>query len=90
MALTVRLDPKAERALNALAKRRQVSRSDIVREALALYEGEAGGSGAGSKPYDDWLDVLGIVNLGTRNPGQTTGEQLTALLQEKVHKRRAR
>lgn len=38
MPLTVRLSPTTERALNALAKRRRQSRSDIVREALAHYE----------------------------------------------------
>jgi len=46
--LTVRLSPKTERALNALAKRRRLSRSDVVREAIARYEasevaGEVGG-----------------------------------------------
>jgi len=37
VALTVRLSPKTERALNALVKRQRQSRSDIVREALAHY-----------------------------------------------------
>ena len=34
MSMTVRLNPKTERALNALAKRRKLTRSDVVREAI--------------------------------------------------------
>jgi predicted transcriptional regulator len=46
VALTVRLDPKTERALSALARRRRLSRSDVVREALIRYEAQDGeGSG---------------------------------------------
>ena len=40
MALTVRLNPKTERALNALAKRRGLSRSDVVREAIERYDAQ--------------------------------------------------
>ena len=89
MPLTVRLSPKTERALNALAKRRRMSRSEIVREALVRYEaGEE--TGAGDRPYDAWLDVIGIVNLGVRDPTGTTGEQFTAHLREHARARRAR
>jgi predicted transcriptional regulator len=42
MALTVRLGPKTERALNALARRKRLSRSDVVREALIRYGAEEG------------------------------------------------
>ena len=38
MAMTVRLGPRTERALNAVARRRGLSRSDVVREALEHYE----------------------------------------------------
>ena len=38
MPLTVRLSAKTKRALNALAKRRRLSRSDVVREAIERYE----------------------------------------------------
>ena len=89
MALTVRLSPKNEQALNALAKRRQLSRSDVVREAIARYEASDGGDETGQRPYDAWLDVIGIVRLGAREPDRTTGEQFTALVR-RARKRRAR
>ena len=90
MALTVRLTPRAERLLNAQAKRRQLSRSDVVREALARYETWDEDENAGSRPYEAWLDAIGVVNLGVRDSERTTGEQLTAMLRQQTRARRAR
>jgi Arc/MetJ-type ribon-helix-helix transcriptional regulator len=88
--LTVRLDPKVERALNALAKRRRQSRSDIVREAVIRYEAVTSDDEATPRPYDAWLDVIGVVNLGVRQPGLTTGQQMARIVREKARARRAR
>jgi len=91
MAYTIRLGPRAERQLSALAKRRQQSRSDIVREAIARYDADAGGEVQRAGPYESWLDVIGVVSLGARNVTQTTGEQFADLLRQKpTHRRRAR
>ena len=90
MALTVRLNPRAERALNALAKRRRLSRSDVVREALARYEAGEGSGTAGGHPYDAWLDVIRVVTLGVRDPARTTGEQFAAIARQQARTRRAR
>ena len=78
MSLTVRLNPKTERALNALAKRRRLSRSDVVREAIERYGATEDGNTAG--PYGDWLDVIGVVSLGVRDVSRTTGEQFAAVV----------
>lgn len=86
MALTVRLGSRAERALNAVAKRRGVTRSDIVREALAQY-GAGDDGGQRDRPYDAWLDVIGVVDLGARDPLRTTGEQFAALLRRPASRR---
>lgn len=90
MSLTVRLGPKAERALNALAKRQGQSRSHVVREALERYEAAAASKAGARSPYDAWLDVIGVVNVGARHSGGTTGEQLADILREKARARRAR
>jgi len=91
VSLTVRLSPRTERALNALAKRHRQSRSDVVREALAHYEAITTVGDAGARrPYDAWLDVIGVINDGVRHRGRTTGEQLTAILRDKARARRAR
>ena len=91
MSLTVRLGPKAERALTALAKHHRQSRSDIVREALARYEADVTPGEAGTRrPYDAWLDVIGVIKVGARHGGRTTGEQFTDILREKARARRTR
>ena len=89
MALTVRLGPKTERALNALAKRKRLSRSDVVREALIRY-GAEDMTAADADVHAAWLDVLGIVNLGVREPSRTTGDQFAALLRGRSRARRTR
>jgi Arc/MetJ-type ribon-helix-helix transcriptional regulator len=88
--LTVRLSLKTERALNALAKRQRQSRSDIVREALARYEATTADVDAGaSRPYDAWVDVIGVIAGGVRHRTRTTGEQSTDILRKRARARRA-
>lgn len=89
MPLTVRLNPKTERALNALAKRRRLSRSDVVREAIEQYHAAEAGEGTG-RPYDAWVDVIGVISLGVRDAGRTTGEQFTAIVTDQTRARRTR
>ena len=65
------------------------SRSDVVREAIEHY-GASEGGGGGGQPYDAWLDVIGVIALGVRDVGRTTGEQFTAIVTEQARARRAR
>jgi Arc/MetJ-type ribon-helix-helix transcriptional regulator len=87
MSLTVRLSPKTERTLDTLARRRRLSRSDVVREAIEQYGASEDGGGG---PYDAWLDVIGVVALGVRDTSHTTGEQFTAIISEQARARRTR
>jgi hypothetical protein len=66
-----------------------MSRSDVVREALTRYEAEEGHKATG-RPYDAWLDVIGVVSLGVRDPTRTTGEQFSAIVRKQPRARRAR
>lgn len=88
MALTVRLDRTSQRALAALAKRKQLSRSDVVREALARCAADA--PPARSGPYEGWIDVIGTVTLGARDTRLTTGEQFAAVVRDRARARRPR
>jgi len=91
MPLTVRLGAKGERILDALARRRGQSRSDVVRAALAHFAAIEGGEVAGSgRPYDAWLDVIGVVNCGARDPDRTTGDQFAEIIRRRSRARRAR
>ena len=89
MPLTVRLSPKTERALDALARRRRQTRSDVVREAIEHYA-TSGTDPREPRPFDLWADVIGIVRTGGRPPDRTTGELFTDLVHQKAHARRAR
>ena len=90
MPMTVRLSARTERAVNALARRRRQTRSDVVRDALEQYTAINGGDPGRGRPYDDWVDVLGVIRAGARDRGRTTGEQFTAIVREKARARRAR
>jgi Arc/MetJ-type ribon-helix-helix transcriptional regulator len=67
-----------------------MSRSDVVREALTRYEAEEASEKASGRPYDAWVDVIGVVSLGVRDPARTTGEQFVAILEQRARTRRAR
>jgi Arc/MetJ-type ribon-helix-helix transcriptional regulator len=67
-----------------------MSRSDVVREALTRYESEEANEKPSGHPYDAWLDVIGVVSLGARDPERTTGEQFTAIVRQRARTRRAR
>lgn len=90
MPLNVRLTAKTERALAVLAARRRQSRSDVVREAIEYYAASHGEASDGTGPFPAWADVIGIVDIGARNPARTTGEQFGDLVREKARARRTR
>jgi hypothetical protein len=89
MPLNVRLNARTQRALDALAKRRRLTRSDIVREAIEQYAAGSENAATDVGPFNRWADVIGVVRLGAREPARTTGEQFAAIVGEK-HARRSR
>lgn len=89
MPLTVRLDPKSQRALDQLARRRRQTRSQVVREAIEhLTATEAAPPGVGTA-LGVWSDVVGIVDLGRGGTSATTGVQYAEIVQKKARTRRA-
>jgi len=91
MPITVRLSARTERAVNALARRRRQTRSDVVRDALDHYTATNGAAAAGGRgrPYHGWVDVIGVVSAGAGDRRRTTGELFTAIVREKARARRA-
>lgn len=90
MPLTVRLTPKTERALNALARRRRQTRSDVVREAIEHYTASSDTGTRAQGPYQQWADIIGLVRTGGRHPDKTTGELFTEAVIRKARARRSR
>lgn len=56
-AMTIRLSRRESARLASLANRRKISRSELIRQALAALE-----RGQGKSLLDDWRDVIGIVD----------------------------
>jgi Arc/MetJ-type ribon-helix-helix transcriptional regulator len=91
MPMTVRLSARTERAVDTLARRRRQTRSDVVRDALESYTATNGSGADRGRPYDAWLDVIGVVRAGARVPERRTpGEEFAAIVREKARARRAR
>jgi hypothetical protein len=75
MPMNVRLSASTERAVNALARRRRQTRSDLVRDALEHYTATNGGDASRGRPYDAWLDVIGVVSsVGKTSVGKASVE----------------
>ena len=90
MPFNVRLNAKTERLLNALAKRRGQTRSDIVREAIEQF-GEAQISSTQQlTAYDQWADVIGVARTTGRDSSKTTGDLFSEIVKRKARARRAR
>ncbi len=88
MPLSIRLSARTERAVSALARRRRETRSDVVRDALEEYTAAHASDAGRGRPYDDWLDVIGVVSAGASAGGRmTTGERFAALVREKARAR---
>ncbi len=90
MALTVRLSPQTERVLDELVRRRRQTRSDVVREAIEQYTTSNATTSPENSALAAWVDVIGVVDSGTRPSGKTTGERFTELVSRKAHARRPR
>src|SRR5437867_547755 len=104
MPMNVRLSTSIERAVNALARRRRQTRSDVVRDALEHYTATNGGDTSRGRPYDAWLDVIGVIgssdkigagkaSVEVRTPRdrrKTAGERFAAIVREKARARRSR
>ncbi len=91
MSLTVRLSPKTERTLAALARRRRMTRSDVVREAIEHYAAAQAPAHAGDdSALAAWTDVIGVVDLERGDDARTTGARFTDVVRAKARSRRAR
>jgi hypothetical protein len=84
---SVRLDAESEAALNRLAARRGQTKSEVIRDAVALLvEAECGHPSA----YDRLRPFVGVADSGGRELSTATGRRLREILEDKARARRAR
>lgn len=89
MPMSVRLDPETNRAIVRLAKRRGQTKSEVVREAIAILTQQTKAVEQ-KQPYDLIAHLIGCVDSGGARLSENTGEQFADLLREKSHARRSR
>jgi len=65
--LTLRLDPKTRKRIERIARRRQVSVSEVIRLAIAAWAEQQEPVAA---PYEAMADLIGVVHGGM--PGRST------------------
>jgi Arc/MetJ-type ribon-helix-helix transcriptional regulator len=75
---SVRLDPETERALEQLARSRSVSKSEVVRQGIALLA-----SLERQAPFDRVADLIGSVRGGPPDLSEQTGKRFRQLLADR-------
>lgn len=90
MTLSVRLDERTESLINRLARKRQQTKSAVIRDAIGALAAQERGAGAKKRPYDLVKHLIGCADSGGANLAENTGEKFTKMLQEDVRARRSR
>ena len=92
MPFSFRLDPETASLIRRLARRRNWSQSDVVREAVARY-GAAEAARVEAVPesaFDRLAAYKGVVNTRGANFSSDTHDKFRALLERKQRDRRSR
>lgn len=90
MPVSVRLDSKTESMIGRLARKRGQSKSEVIRDAIAvLAKQEENGTGR-KRPYDLVAHLIGCIDSGGAYLSRDTGEKFSKLLREKANARRPR
>ena len=81
MTISVRLDEKTKRRLSRYARKRRLSQSEVVRQAIdALLNRD--GAPKGTTLYERMKDVIGSVHGGRSDLSQNTGDKFYEMLLE--------
>ena len=80
MPASFRLDPDTEAVLERLARTREVSKSQIVREAVAAYGAQLESIGARPTLHERLKSSIGKFPTGGLNLSVDSGEKFAALL----------
>lgn len=82
--LTLRLDPKTRQRLARLARRKRLSTSEVIRQAIAAW---ADAQEPLASPYEAIKDLIGVVHGGNPKRSEQTGLRFAALLKRRSQRR---
>lgn len=83
MPLSVRVDRKTETLLKRLARQKNCTKSDVVREAIGALARHAEESEKAQRPWDTAEDLIGCVKDGPPDLSVKTGQGFRRILHEK-------
>jgi hypothetical protein len=86
--MSVRIDPKTQRLVARLARRRGRTRSDVVREAIAELAAREEGLAQDETPYEKVRHLIGCVKDAAPDLSEGTGERFYRMLVEDRKRRR--
>ena len=78
--LTLRLDAKTRKQIERIARRRQVSVSEVIRLAIAAWAEQQEPIAA---PYDAIADLIGVVHGGMPGRSTQTGRRFSEVLKKR-------
>ncbi|MPZ78673.1 MAG: ribbon-helix-helix protein, CopG family [Deltaproteobacteria bacterium] len=87
MPLSVRLDAKTESLIGRLARKRQQSKSEVIRDAIGVLAKQEEKGTEKKRPYDLVAHLIGCVKGGPPDLSVNTGEKFHQLLLERRRKR---
>ena len=88
MALSVRLDQKTESLIGRLARRRQQTKSEVIRDAIGVLAKQEETGAVKSRPYDLVAHLIGCVKGGPRDLSVDASKKVREMLVERARKRR--
>ena len=88
-ALNVRIDPQTAAFLERVARERGLSKSEVVRQALAKLR-EKSVRAPKRTPYELMAHLIGSGDSGGMNLSDRTGERFARMLQENKNANRTR
>jgi Arc/MetJ-type ribon-helix-helix transcriptional regulator len=75
--VTLRLDQRTRERIARIARRKRVSASEVIRQAIDAWTEREDASGA---PYESVADLIGVVHGKNPRRSTATGRQFTELL----------
>jgi hypothetical protein len=82
--LTLRLDEKTRKRIVRIARRKQLSTSEVVRQAIEAW---ADRQEPAASPYEGVRDLIGVVHGGNPKGSVQTGRRFTKLLKQRRRRR---
>jgi len=82
--LTLRLDEKTRKRIARIARRKRLSTSEVIRQAIEAW---AERHEPVTSPYEVVKDLLGVVHGGNPKGSVQTGRRFTKLLKQRRSRR---